>query len=129
MIESIVNSKDKNTQNKKRTVLFIVIGVLLLAGLAAGYRLQTKGDSAFFDFSFLKKPEFAFDNQKFPDWVTSGNTHHDNSSTGEKFTAFMVTQCQSGSNCSELMSEELMKDQCKSQSFQEQCQKLQQPRN
>lgn len=122
----MMNTKNKNSKNK-RLLVAVAVFVLLLVGLAAFYilRNQDTGDSAFFNLNLdhLSKTEFVFDNEQFPDWVVAGNTYHDNEDKNESFTAFSVDQCQSGSYCRDLMSEDIAKDQCKT--LHDQCEALQ----
>lgn len=116
--------KNTNPTKKKWPLALIIVGVLVVAGIAGlVFRDTIRTIATDLTTNTENKPTFVFDTTQFPDWVTTGNTYQDNED-GAHIAVMSVHQCEQGSNCSSLMDEGFIEDKCTSK--RNQCEKLQQ---
>lgn len=131
-----MSTKNTHANNKKLLMVFALAGVLLLAGMVGAFMFQDNIKSVATGVSSgianENRPKFVFDAEKFPDWISSGNTRHDgtndpNLSREERVASATLGayQCALGSNCSALVNDNLVEDGCRSTSKQL-CEEIQQ---
>ena len=123
-----MDTKNKHAKNKKLPIVLAMAVVILLAGVVAGFifkdEIKAIATDVVSSIENKDKPKFTFNTNEFPDWVTSGNTFHNDNQDGSQHTAMLIDQCQAGSDCSSLMDDSLKADKCETTSKQ-QCEKLQ----
>ena len=111
-----MNIKNKQSKGRKLPITLTIIGLILTAGVIAGFVFQNKLKGAISDIQTnvenQGKPKFIFATAKFPDWATTGNnwvnpkdiTDYGGSSRDDLPIAdISVQQCKTGSSCSDLV--------------------------
>lgn len=112
-----MNTKNKQNKRRKLPIVLAIIGLLLVAGVIAGFIFQDKIKGVVSDIQTNSenqgKPKFVFDTAQFPDWATSGNIWNKSGTvdvTGNEVpvASMNVAQCIAGSHCSKFV------EQCRS---------------
>lgn len=111
-----MNTKNKQHKSRRLPIILSVIGLVLIAGVIAGFLFQDKLKTAVADVQTNiennGKPQFVFAAAQFPDWATSGNVYANlNDTTGDggegktdvPISGINISQCKAGSNCSMLV--------------------------
>lgn len=124
-----MSAKNRYAKNRNLHLILVIVGAILVIGAIAvvafkGGLIKFPGLLAG-DIENSNKPRFAFNTEEFPDWVTSGNTWHSEPGKDSTSATMVISQCELGSNCSELVDDQLLEDKCTSTS-KLQCEKLQQ---
>lgn len=101
-----------STENKKLLIIFSLAGLLLIGGGAA-ILFQNTIKTAF-TATETHSPKFVFASVDFPDWASAGNTgiRPDDGDDTAPVASIMVSQCTEGSNCSDLVKECRLQNEC-----------------
>lgn len=108
-------ARNKDAKSKLPTI-FIVVSILSLLGLIAGFIFQDTLKTAATDVKASienqGKPKFTFDTARFPDWSTAGNVYTNPDDVTDDFqgskddlpiSGINVNQCEARSNCNTLV--------------------------
>lgn len=108
--------KNKNTKNKKLSMMLIFAGVVLFAVIVAGFvfrdEIKTIATNVTTSIENRDKPKFVLGSTQFSDWASSGNTYQDGSQDDAAIVTMSMQQCASGSHCSNLVEECRSNHQC-----------------